>query len=109
MSLVAIMDWHTHKALSWRISSTLEPDYCVEASEESLERYGAPEIFNTDHGVQFTSQAFTGVLNEHGRQGPVAGQRVRRATVAQREVRRRVSSRAAPFNSHSIRKVGPRR
>ena len=52
--------------LSWRISNTLDTDFCVEALQEALERYGAPEIFNTDQGAQFTSSAFTGVLKEHG-------------------------------------------
>jgi putative transposase len=66
MYLVAIMDWHTRKVLSWRVSNTLEPDFCVEALEEALARYGSPEIFNTDQGAQFTSQAFTDVLNDHG-------------------------------------------
>lgn len=66
MYLVAIMDWHTRKVLSWRVSNTLEPDFCVEALEEALARYGAPEIFNTDQGAQFTCQAFTGVLRDHG-------------------------------------------
>jgi len=66
MYLVAIMDWHTRKVLSWRVSNTLEPDFCVEALEEALARYGSPDIFNTDQGAQFTSKAFTGVLKTHG-------------------------------------------
>jgi len=64
--LVAIMDWHSRKVLSWRMSNTLDPDFCVEALEEALERYGTPEIFNTDQGSQFTSEAFTGVLKTSG-------------------------------------------
>jgi len=60
--LVAIMDWHSRKVLSWRLSNTLEPDFCVEALQEALDRYGPPEIFNTDQGSQFTSEAFTDVL-----------------------------------------------
>ena len=66
MYLVAIMDWHTRKVLSWRVSNTLEADFCVEALEEALARFGRPEIFNTDQGAQFTSQAFTEVLKDHG-------------------------------------------
>jgi putative transposase len=66
MYLVAIMDWHTRRVLSWRVSNTLDTDFCIEALEEALQRYGAPEIFNTDQGSQFTSEAFTGVLKEHG-------------------------------------------
>ncbi len=64
--LVAIMDWHSRKVLSWRLSNTLDTRFCVEALKEALDRHGAPEIFNTDHGVQFTSQVFTDVLKEHG-------------------------------------------
>lgn len=66
MYLVAIMDWHTRKVLSWRVSNTLGADFCVDALEEALHRHGMPEIFNTDQGVQFTSEAFTGVLKDHG-------------------------------------------
>ena len=66
MYLVAVMDWHSRRVLSWRISNTLDPDFCVEALEEALERFGAPEIFNTDQGAQFTCEAFTDVLKDHG-------------------------------------------
>lgn len=66
MYLVAIMDWHTRRVLSWRVSNTLDSEFCVEALEEALERFGPPEIFNTDQGAQFTSEAFTGVLKAHG-------------------------------------------
>jgi putative transposase len=64
--LVAVIDWATRKILSWRISNTLTSDFCVEALQEALNRYGTPEIFNTDQGSQFTSLAFTSVLKEHG-------------------------------------------
>jgi putative transposase len=63
--LVAIMDWASRKVLSWRLSNTLTPDFCVEALQEALARYGKPEIFNTDQGSQFTSGDFTDVLNKH--------------------------------------------
>ena len=63
--LVAIMDWATRAVLSWRLATTLEADSCVEALEEALERFGAPQIFNTDQGSQFTSEAFTDVLKAH--------------------------------------------
>ena len=65
MYLVAIMDWHTRRVLSWRVSNTLDTEFCIEALEEVLERFGAPDIFNTDQGSQFTSEAFTGVLKDH--------------------------------------------
>ena len=64
--LVAVMDWHSRKVLSWRLSTTQDAACCVEVLEEALERYGRPEIFNTDQGSQFTSAAFTGVLQAHG-------------------------------------------
>jgi putative transposase len=60
--LVAIVDWFSRKVLAWRVSISMEADFCVEALEEALARYGKPEIFNTDQGSQFTSVAFTGVL-----------------------------------------------
>ncbi len=64
--LVAIMDWHTRKVLSWKLSNTLTADFCIEALEEAVAKYGSPEIFNTDQGSQFTSLEFTGVLKQHG-------------------------------------------
>ncbi len=60
--LVAIMDWATRKVLAWRLSNTMDAGFCVEALQDALARYRKPEIFNTDQGSQFTSQAFTGVL-----------------------------------------------
>ena len=60
--LVAIMDWYSRRVLAWRLSNTLSTDFCVEALEEAIARYGAPEIFNTDQGCQFTSAEFTDVL-----------------------------------------------
>jgi len=65
MYLVAIMDWHSRKVLSWRVSNTMESDFCVEALKEAIHNFGCPEIFNTDQGSQFTSDAFTGVLKSN--------------------------------------------
>jgi len=65
MYLVAVMDWYSRKVLSWRVSNTLDADFCVEAVEEAIGRFGPPEIFNTDQGAQFTSQAFTNLLKDH--------------------------------------------
>ena len=62
--LVAIMDWASRKVLAWRLSNTMDVDFCVEALEEALVRYGKPAIFNTDQGSQFTSVAFTQVLKD---------------------------------------------
>lgn len=56
--LVAVMDWNSRKVLSWRVSNTMEDTFCVEALTEAIGVYGAPEIFNTDQGSQFTSSAF---------------------------------------------------
>lgn len=64
--LVAIMDWHSRRVLSWRLSNTLTPDFCVEACEDALARHGSPEIFNSDQGSQFTSEDFTSVLKAAG-------------------------------------------
>src|ERR687893_677165 len=60
--LVAVMDWASRKVLAWRLSNTLDVEFCIEALEEALARYGRPEIVNTDQGSQFTSHDFTGVL-----------------------------------------------
>ena len=95
--LVVIMDWVSRAVLAWRVSNTLGADFCVAALEEALLRYGRSEIFNTDQGSQFTSDDFTGTLkrhpetardhDQHGRQGPVHGQHLCRATVAQPQIR----------------------
>ena len=63
--LVAVLDWYSRHVISWRLSNSLDSDFCVEALEEALAG-GRPEIFNTDQGVQFTSQAFTGRLASAG-------------------------------------------
>jgi putative transposase len=64
--LVAIMDWASRAVLSWRLSNTMDTSFCLEALEEAMARFGKPEIFNTDQGSQFTSQAFTGALERAG-------------------------------------------
>lgn len=63
--LVAIMDWYSRRVLSWRLSTTMDTDFCVDALEEAIDRYGCPEIFNTDQGSQFTSEDFTAVLKRN--------------------------------------------
>ncbi len=63
--LVAIVDWYSRRVLAWRLSNTLTTDFCIEALQEAIMRYGAPAIFNTDQGSQFTSSEFTGVLKEN--------------------------------------------
>jgi len=62
MYLIAIMDWASRKVLSWRLSNTLDAHFCVESLKEALLKFGAPDIFNSDQGCQFTSDAFTSVL-----------------------------------------------
>lgn len=64
--LVAIMDWCSRRVLSWRLSNSLDSEFCVEALEEALRRFGQPEIFNTDQGSQFTAVTFTDALLDRG-------------------------------------------
>src|SRR5450759_5279418 len=64
--LVAIIDWYSRQVLSWRISNTMEAVFCVDCLEDALRTHGKPEIFNSDQGSQFTSEAFTGVLKREG-------------------------------------------
>ena len=63
--LAAVVDWFSRRVLSWRLSTTMDSSFCVDALEEAIETYGTPEIFNTDQGSQFTSANFTDVLKEH--------------------------------------------
>jgi putative transposase len=63
--LVAIMDWASRKVLAWRISNTMETDFCNEALKAAIAKYGPPEIFNTDQGSQFTSESFTKILEDN--------------------------------------------
>lgn len=64
--LVAVIDWYSRKVLAWRVSNTLDSGFCVDCLEQALQAFGAPQIFNTDQGCQFSSDAFTGVLKTHG-------------------------------------------
>ena len=64
--LVAVMDWFSRRVLAWRLSITMETDFCVDALREAMDRHGRPEIFNTDQGVQFTSAAFLDELSIQG-------------------------------------------
>lgn len=64
--LVAVMDWASHRVLSWRLSNTMDVEFCIEALEDAMARFGRPEIFNTDQGSQFTSPRFTRLLMEAG-------------------------------------------
>jgi putative transposase len=63
--LAAVIDWATRRVLAWRLSITMEVEFCLEAVEEALAKHGKPEIFNTDQGSQFTSAAFTGLLQDN--------------------------------------------
>lgn len=102
--LVAVIDWYSRAVLSWRISNTMDTSFCVDCLEEAIRLHGKPEIFNSDQGSQFNSEAFTGVLKEHGiaismistnsmdgrgrgRAWAGAGQHLCGALVAQREIR----------------------
>ena len=90
--LVAVMDWFSRRVLAWRLSITMETDFCVEALREAMDRHGQPEIFNTDQGVQFTSAAFLdelsrpGRADQHGWQRAISGQHLHRAAVAEPEI-----------------------
>ena len=64
--LVAIIDWYSRKVLSWRISNSMDASFCVDCLQEAITHFGRPDIFNSDQGSQFTSDAFTGVLIENG-------------------------------------------
>ena len=64
--LVAVVDWFTRRVLSHRVSITMEAGFCVEALEEAIGKHGKPEIFNSDQGSQFTSEAFTSILEKNG-------------------------------------------
>ena len=66
MYLVAVMDWHSRKILSWRLSNTLDPGFCNQALQEAISRYGTPEIFNTDQGSQFTIDGFSRMSKQCG-------------------------------------------
>lgn len=63
--LTVIMDWYSRKVLSWRVSNSLDASFCVDALEEAIYRYGTPDIFNTDQGSQYTSEAFTKALKDN--------------------------------------------
>ncbi|TSA50245.1 MAG: IS3 family transposase [Sphingobacteriales bacterium] len=65
MYLIAVMDWHSRKVLSWKISNTMTIDFCRECLQEAIDNYGAPEIFNTDQGSQFTSPYFINIWKEN--------------------------------------------
>lgn len=64
--LVAIIDWYSRRVLGWRISNSMEAAFCVDCLEETLRAHGTPEVFNSDQGSQFTSEAFTDVLKREG-------------------------------------------
>ncbi len=64
--LAAVIDWYSRRVLAWRESISMDTEFCTDAVEEAITRYGTPEIFNTDKGSQFTSAAFTGLLADHG-------------------------------------------
>jgi len=64
--LAAVIDWHTRRVLAWRVSITMEVEFCLGAVRDAMARHGKPEIFNTDQGSQFTSDAFTGLLADNG-------------------------------------------
>ena len=97
--LAAVLDWFSRRVLSWRVSITMEASFCVETLEDALAEHGKPEIFNTDQGSPVHGRGLHRRAHQqrhrdqHGRQGRLAGQRVRRAALAQREIRGGLSAR----------------
>ena len=95
--LAVVLDWFSRRVLSWRLSITMEAAFCVETLEDALACH-EPEIFNTDQGSQFTGAAFTGGADQkrdrdqHGRQGRLARQHLRRAAAAKHQIRGGVSA-----------------
>src|SRR5271169_4117316 len=91
--LAAVVDWFSRRILSWRLSIAMDVSFCLEAVDEALAKHGSPEIFNTDQGSQFSSEAFTGRLkqkqhrHQHGRQGQLARQCLHRAYLEVDQVR----------------------
>ena len=79
--LAAVLDWFSRRALSWRVSITMEVAFCLDAVEEALARHGRPDIFNTDQGSQFASAGFTGLLHGHAVAANMDGRGARRDTV----------------------------
>ncbi len=71
--LVAVLDWHSRRALSWRVSNTRPTAFCLDAVRQAIVRYGTPDIFNTNQCSQFTSSEFTGLLKDRGTQISMAG------------------------------------
>jgi putative transposase len=65
MYLTAVIDWHSRFILSWRLSNTLSTDFCLEVVQEAFDKYGVPEIFNTDQGSQYTSKNFVALIKDH--------------------------------------------
>ncbi len=96
--LAVVLDWFSRRVLSWRLSITMEASFCVETLEDALAHHGKPDIFNTDQGGQFRRPVHRlgfhrhacrqWNCDQHGRQRRLAGQRVRRASVAERQIRR---------------------
>jgi putative transposase len=64
--LAAVIDWYSRRVLAWRVSISMDTEFCTDAVEEAITRYGTPDIFNTDQGSQVASGAFTGLLPDHG-------------------------------------------
>ena len=71
--LFAVLDWASRRVLAWQLSNTLTTDFCLDAVQEAITRYGTPDIFNTDQGCQFTSLVFTSLLKDHGIQVSMDG------------------------------------
>lgn len=99
--LAAVMDWYSRRVLAWRVSITMETDFCLEAVEEAIHRHGKPGIFNTDQGSQFTSEAFTGLLKQHAIRISMDGQGCWRDNVFVERLWRSVKYEEVYFKAYS--------
>jgi hypothetical protein len=102
------MEWASRKVLAWKLSNTMDMEFCIEALEDAIRKYGKPDIFNTDQGSQFTSPRFTRILKDANvrismdGKGPLDGQRLHRATVAITEIRVRLPACVREWNRGSV-------
>lgn len=107
--LTAIMDWHSRKVLAWCLSNTMDVSFCMDALEEALHRYGTPEIFNSDQGSQYTSEAFTQLLKDHGINISMDGRGAWRDNVMVERLWRSVKYEEVYLNAYDDMKAAKRR
>lgn len=104
--LAGVMDWASRRVLSWRQSITLDSAFCIAAVEDAIARYGRPELFNPDQGVQFTSAAFTGLLLNHGIRISMDGRGCWRDNIFVERLRRTLKYEEHAYDSVSAAQAG---